>query len=246
MNKDQTLDNLWLARAIYDLGAVSFGDFTLGDSTVNSPVFINPKVVIGNPTALRVAAKLMYQEVTLAQSLRRSRVLPYDIVAGVPVGGLLLATAYSLESSTPLIYPRLKPEGTGTRGIEGRYRPEARALLIDDLVTGGRSILETARFMGEHGIAVHDAVVLVDRDQGAYQRLKHSGINLISIIKLDMMMNLYRSSGLIDQEQHESYLTYVREIRPAPTLSQADYPEEDLQDSLDVEELFESDDEDED
>jgi len=238
MNKDQTLDSLWLARAIYDLGAVTFGDFTLGDSTVNSPVFINPKVVIGNPTALRVAAKLMYQEVTLAQSLRRSRVLPYDVVAGVPVGGLLLATAYSLESAMPLIYPRLKPEGTGTRGIEGRYRPEARALLIDDLVTGGRSILETARFMAEHGITVHDAVVLVDRDQGAYQRLKHAGINLISIIKLDMMMNLYRSNGLIDQEQHDSYLAYVKESRPAPSVSEADYPEEQ---DLEIEEPSEGD-----
>src|SRR5215470_7826098 len=131
MNKDQTLDSLWLARAIYDLGAVTFGDFTLGDSTVNSPVFINPKVVIGNPTALRVAAKLMYQEVTLAQSLLRSRVQPYDVVAGVPVGGLLLATAYALESSTPLIYPRVKPEGTGARGIEGRFSSGTRALLID-------------------------------------------------------------------------------------------------------------------
>ena len=65
IGKDQTLDNLWLARAMYELGAVSFGDFTLGGSTVNSPVFINPKVVISNPTALRVAAKLMNQEVTL-------------------------------------------------------------------------------------------------------------------------------------------------------------------------------------
>ena len=224
MNKDQTLDNLWLARAMHDLGAVSFGDFTLGDSTVNSPVFINPKVLIGNPTALRVAAKLMYQEVTLAQSLRRSRVLPYDVVAGVPVGGLLLATAYALESSTPLIYPRLKPEGTGTRGIEGPYHPDSRALLIDDLVTGGRSILETARFMAEHGISVHDAVVLVDREQGAHQRLKHSGINLISIIKLDMMMNLYRSSGLIDEDRYDAYVTYRNQSRPAVT--EADYPKE--------------------
>ncbi len=224
MNKDQTLDNLWLARAMYDLGAVTFGDFTLGDSTVNSPVFINPKVLIGNPTALRVAAKLMYQEVTLAQSLRRSRVLPYDVVAGVPVGGLLLATAYALESGTPLVYPRLKPEGTGTRGIEGPYHPNARALLIDDLVTGGRSVLETARFMAEHGISVHDAVVLVDREQGAHQRLKHSGINLISIIKLDMMMNLYRSSGLIDEERYDAYFTYRNQSRPAFT--EADYPQE--------------------
>lgn len=213
MNKDQALDNLWLARAMYELGAVSFGDFTLGGSTVNSPVFVNPKLLISNPTALRVAAKLMYQEVTLAQSLRRTRMQPYDVVAGVPVGGLLLATAFSLESSTPLIYPRMKPEGTGPRGVEGRYTPGTRALVIDDLITGGSSILEIVRFLDEYGVHVHDAVVLVDRDQGAHARLKHAGINLISILKLDVMMNLYRSSGLIDEEQHERYLAYARSVR---------------------------------
>ncbi len=214
-SKDQALDNLWLARAMYELGAVNFGDYTLGGSTVNSPVFINPKVLISNPAALRVAAKLMLQEVTLAQSLLRPKVQQYDYVAGVPVGGLLLATAYALESNTPLIYPRSKPEGTGARGIEGRFQPGSRALLIDDLVTGGSSLAETAMFMAEHGVTVHDAVVLVDREQGAAQRLKHAGINLISILKLDVMMNLYRSSGLLDEEQHESYVAYVRATRPA-------------------------------
>ena len=240
MNKDQTLDNLWLARAMYDLGAVSFGDFTLGDSTVNSPVFVNPKVLIGNPTALRVAAKLMYQEVTLAQSLRRSRVLPYDVVAGVPVGGLLIATAYSLESATPLIYPRQQAEGTGTRGIEGPYRREARALLIDDLVTGGRSILETAHFMEEHGVSVHDAVVLVDREQGAYRRLKRAGINLISIIKLDVMMNLYRSSGLIDEEQYQTYVAYRDQSRPEPSEAGYRQLEEEAEEAEEAEEEFDA------
>jgi orotate phosphoribosyltransferase len=210
MHKDQGLDNLWLARALWDLGAVSFGDYTLGGSTVNSPVFVNPKLLISHPTALRVAAKLMYQEVTLAQSLRRTRMLSYDIVAGVPVGGLLLAEAYSLESGIPLIYSRPKPEGTGPRGIEGRYTPGSRALVIDDLIAGGSSILDVAHFLGEHDLMVHDAVVLVDRGPDTRLRLKHAGINLISILKLDVMMNLYHSNGLIDDEQYQRYLDYVK------------------------------------
>lgn len=209
MNKDQALDNLWLARALWDLGAVSFGDYTLGGSTVNSPVFVNPKLLISNPTALRVAAKLMYQEVTLSQSLRRSKTLSYDVVAGVPVGGLLLAEAYSLEAGIPLIYSRPKPEGTGPRGIEGRYTPGSRALLIDDLVSGGSNVLETIHFLGEHDLHVHDAVVLVDRGLGARLRLKHAGIHLISILKLDVMMNHYHSNGLIDDEQYQRYLDYI-------------------------------------
>ena len=210
MNKDQALDNLWLARALWDLGAVSFGDYTLGGSTINSPVFVNPKLLISNPTALRVAAKLMYQEVTLSQSLRRSKTLSYDVVAGVPVGGLLLAEAYSLESGIPLIYSRPKPEGTGPRGIEGRYNPGSRALLIDDLMSGGSSVLDAARFLEEHDLHVHDAVVLVDRGLGARLRLKHVGIHLISILKLDVMMNHYHSNGLIDDEQYQRYLDYLK------------------------------------
>jgi len=217
MNKDQALDNLWLARAMYDLGAVTFGDYTLGGSTVNSPVFINPKVLISNPQALQVAAKLMLQEVTLAQSMRRAKAQTYDVIAGVPVGGLLLALAYALESSTPLIYSRPRPEGTGPRGIEGRYLPGSRALLIDDLIAGGTSIQDTARFLAEHDVVVHDAVALVDREQGAHHRLKQVGINLISILKLDVMMNLYQANNLITDEQYQAYLAYVRANRPAPS-----------------------------
>ncbi|MGH2517212.1 MAG: orotate phosphoribosyltransferase, partial [Ktedonobacterales bacterium] len=115
----------------------------------------------------------------------------------------------------PLIYPRMKPEGTGPRGVEGRFTPGTRALVIDDLITGGSSILEIVRFLDEHNVHVHDAVVLVDRDQGAHSRLKHAGINLISILKLDVMMNLYRSGGLIDEDQHERYLAYTRSARQA-------------------------------
>jgi orotate phosphoribosyltransferase len=213
MNKDQTLDNLWLARALYDLGAVTFGDFTLGGSTVNSPVFINPKLLISNPMALSVAAKLMVQEIELAQSLRRSKVQSYDVLAGVPVGGMLLALALSLESMTPLIYSRPRPEGTGPRGIEGRYSPGTRALLIDDLITGGRSVLETAQFLAEHDVEVLDAVVLIDRDMGARTRLKHAGIHLISILKLDAMMTHYQSVGLVDDEQYQRYLDYAKANR---------------------------------
>lgn len=214
-NSEQPLDNLWLARALWDLGAVTFGDFKVGNSTISSPVFINPKLLISNPMALRVAAKLMHQELTLAQSLRHPRVQPYDVVAGVPVGGLLLATAFSLETNTPLVYSRPKPEGTGPRGVEGRYTPGARALLIDDLATGGSGIVETTRFLAEHDIVVRDAVVLIDRGRGAHDMAKQQGISLISILKLDVMINFYASSGLISEAEHQRYLHYVQASQQA-------------------------------
>ncbi len=210
MAKEQSLDNLWLAQTLFDLEGVKFGNFTVSESTVSSPVFVNPKVLISNPTALRVASKLMQQEIDLAQSLRRPRVHPFAVVAGVPVGGLLLASAYSLETNIPMIYARTRPEGTGKRGIEGRFTPGDTALIIDDLITRGGSVLETAKLLEENSVKVKDVIVLVDREHGATERLRHQGYNLISILKLDVMLNHYMSRGLISEETYQTCAEYLR------------------------------------
>lgn len=209
MAKEQTLDNLWLAQTLFDLGGVQFGNFTVSESAVSSPVFVNPKVLISNPTALRVASKLMQQEINLAQSLRRARAHPFAVVAGVPVGGLLLATAFSLETNIPMIYARVRPEGTGKRGIEGRYNIGDTALIIDDLITRGSSVLETAELLEENRLQVKDVIVLVDREHGATERLRRRGYNLISILKLDVMLNHYMSRGLISEETYNICAEYL-------------------------------------
>jgi orotate phosphoribosyltransferase len=208
--KEQTLDNLWLAQTLFDLGGVQFGNFTVSESAVSSPVFVNPKVLISNPTALRVASKLMQQEINLAQSLRRARAHPFAVVAGVPVGGLLLATAFSLETNIPMIYARVRPEGTGKRGIEGRFNMNDAALIIDDLITRGSSVLETAELLEENSLKVKDVIVLVDREHGATERLRRRGYNLISILKLDVMLNHYMSRGLISEETYNICAEYLQ------------------------------------
>jgi len=210
MTKEQSLDNLWLAQMLFDLGAVQFGDFTLSEGTVSSPVFINPKMLIGNPGALRVAIKLIQQEINLAQSMRRPKVHPFELVAGVPVGGLLLGTAYSLETNIPLIYPRQRPEGTGQRGIEGRYWPGARALIIDDLITRGGSIIDTAHFLEQYDLVVKDVIVLIDRGQGAAERLHQHGYNLMSILKLDVMLNYYMNNDLLSKDDYLRCMDYIQ------------------------------------
>lgn len=210
MAKEQSLDNLWLAQTLFDLEGVKFGNFTVSESAVSSPIFVNPKVLISNPTALRVASKLMQQEINLAQSLRRPRVQPFAVVAGVPVGGLLLASAYSLETNIPLIYARIRPEGTGKRGIEGRFNAGDTVLIIDDLITRGSSILETAELLQENGLKVKDVIVLIDREHGAAERLRRHGYNLMSILKLDVMLTHYKSRGLISEETYNTCAEYLR------------------------------------
>ena len=76
--------NLWLAETLWRLGAVQFGDFTLGRTTVHSPIYVNLRLLIAHPTALQRVSKIILQEVQTLQSMRNPQVDEYDIVCGVP------------------------------------------------------------------------------------------------------------------------------------------------------------------
>src|SRR5215213_1343222 len=96
--------NLWLAEALYRLGGVKFGEFTVGRSTVGSPIYIDPKVLLREPRILARAAQLIKSEIEAGMAMREPRFHAFDLVAGVPFGGLHLTTAYSLASDVPVIY----------------------------------------------------------------------------------------------------------------------------------------------
>lgn len=202
--------NLWLADELWRLGAIEFGEYTLGRTAVRSPIYVNVRKLIGHPNALWRAAHVMNEEITALQSMRHPQMDPFDLVAGVPLGGLHIATAYSLIAKAPLIYlhPNHGKDAEKTP-IEGVYTPGQKAIIFDDLVTGGGSIIETAERLREAGLLVKDAFVLVDRQQGARERLKADGINLRAALTLEVILNYLMSSGLIEQEWFRRSMAYL-------------------------------------
>lgn len=198
--------NLWLAELLWRLGAVQFGEFTLGRTAVRSPIYLNPRKLIGHPSAMRRAAGVIQAEIKALQAMRNPQVAPFDLVAGVPLGGLHLATAYSLETDVPLIY--LHPDREEV-AIEGVYEPGQTALIMDDLVTGGGSIASTAERLREAGLLVRDAFVLVDRQQGARERLRAEGINMRAALNLQVILNHLRSNDFIEDDWFRRSMAYL-------------------------------------
>jgi orotate phosphoribosyltransferase/uridine monophosphate synthetase len=205
--------NLDLAQALFDLGGVQFGSFDLGPTAGNSPIYINPRVLISEPAMLRRVARLIHTEIQADHARRRPRLASFAAVAGVPMGGLHIATAYALESDTPLIYLRpLSGDSPGHDGsIEGRVVPGQSALIIDDLMTGGRSILSTMERLEDAGMMVRDAIVLIDREQGGSERLHDHGCRVTPILRLKTMLNYYQSAELIDEATFQRCTAYLHE-----------------------------------
>ena len=206
--KASTTGNLWLAEELWQLDAIQFGDFTLGRTAVNSPVYINVRRVISNPKVLNRCARIIRQELETLLSMRNPHVHPFTLVCGVPFGGLHVSTAFSLDSNTPMIYIH-PPAMDKSDVIEGAYVRGQTCLIIDDLITGGGSILETASTLNDAGLVVRDAVTLIDRQEGGREALKAAGINLISILTLEQIANYLMSAGHIEEQWYRRTMDYL-------------------------------------
>ena len=219
MVSDEDVGNLWLAKALWDVGAVKFGDFTIGRTTQHSPIYINLRLLISNPAALARAAGVMLEEVQTLQAKRDPQVAEFQRVCGIPFGGLHLATAFSLRSRVPLIYVHPAKERNGSRVfVEGLYTPGETVLLIDDLVTSGGGIVETAEFLKMNAsLDVKDVLVLLDRQEGGKELLKQRGYNLISILGLESMLNYLMAKELIEERQYRTSIEYISARREERT-----------------------------
>lgn len=211
----QDAGNLWLAKALWDLGAVQFGDFSIGRTTQHSPIYVNLRLLISNPRALSRCARVMHEEIQTLQAKRQSPLQPFQRVCGIPFGGLHLATAFSLRSRVPMTYVHPAKERNGSRVfVEGRFEPGESVLLIDDLVTSGGGIVETAEFLKVNAnLHVRDVLVLLDRQEGAREQLRARGYNLISILGLEPMLNYLMASGLIEEEPYKNSIDYIQRRR---------------------------------
>ncbi len=200
-----------LAAALFDMGGIQVGDFSPSASTQHSPVYVNPRVLIGRPALLRLVGRLIAQEVRTEQAKRRSRMGPFEVVAGVPLGGLHLATAYSLQADVPLVYAR---PNVPTAPLEGNYMPGQGALIIDDLITSGGSIVTTAERLAESGLSVRNAIVLIDREQGAADNLRARGIHLTSLLTLRKLLTYGVETARLAPVWLERTLDYLQQQKP--------------------------------
>jgi len=201
----------WLADVLWQIGAIQFGDFSLGRTARHSPVHVNPKLIIARPEALARVAALLDEELRMAMARRKNQVAAFDLVAGVPIGGLHVATALALQAQTPLLYVRPgTPDDSEDRPhIEGIYRPGQTAIIVDDLATGGGSLVDTADKLRRAGIFVHDAIVLIDREQGAQRRLESIGVHMHAMVTMEMLLTYLHSTGKLNDEDYRRAMHYI-------------------------------------
>ena len=161
-------------KMLLDAGAVRFGHFVL-TSGQESDVYVDIKQVWTRPERLKVLAKEL-----------ASRVGGGELLAGMELGAVPLVVATALQTGLPYVVVRKSARAHGTgRRFEGNIAPRARTVVLEDVTTTGGSVVETVGILREGGALVERVVCVVDRGQGARERLKEVGVSLDALATLE-------------------------------------------------------------
>lgn len=108
-----------------------------------------------------------------------------DALAGLELGGVPIATVLAQLTGLPALFVRkaAKPYGTA-RLAEGGVVAGRRLLLVEDVVTSGGQVVESASEIRALGATVSDAVCVIDREAGGTESLAAHGITLHSLFTM--------------------------------------------------------------
>lgn len=107
-----------------------------------------------------------------------------EVLAGLEMGGIPIVTMLSNVTRLNCAFIRKKPKEHGTcRYSEGADLIGKNVLIVEDVVSSGGQIIETVGMLREDGIKITQALCVIDRETGGYEKLQEAGIELLSLFK---------------------------------------------------------------
>lgn len=194
-NKCNLLPNL-LSCEVFKVG-----NFKLKTGSY-SPVYIDLRRIINFPSIIKEVAKAVRSE-------QIEKDLKFNVICGVPYTALPIASVFSVYFDVPMVMKRKEAKDYGTKKmVEGQIFPGDSCLIIEDIVSSGGSVIETAEALRKEGLKVEHCIVVVNRNQGGVENLKKAGINLHQLFDINEVFEAYCSINPVQAELREQVKSY--------------------------------------
>ncbi|SFR34645.1 orotate phosphoribosyltransferase [Halogeometricum limi] len=166
-----------LIEALRAADAVQFGEFELSHGGTSN-YYVDKYLFETDPECLRLIADAFADELDGVEKL-----------AGVALGAVPLVAVTAVETDTPYVIARKKAKEYGTaKRIEGRLDEGEEVVVLEDIATTGNSALDAVEALRDAGAVVERVLVVVDRQEGAAERLAEADVELDSLVTADDLL----------------------------------------------------------
>ncbi len=175
------MDDETLARDI-DAACRLTGEFVLRSGQV-ADTYFDKYLFEAQPALLdRVATQMV-------------ALLPQDteLLGGLELGGIPIATMVSAKTGTPALFVRKKAKEYGTCKLaEGPDVAGRRVTLVEDVITTGGAVRDATRALREAGAVVEVVVCAIDRSPAGEDPLADVGLKVRAVLTRADLDNAHR------------------------------------------------------
>ena len=146
------------AKILINIGAINFSPqspFKLSSGFL-SPSYIDCRKIIAYPSAFKEITDMMIDTIKSEMVAQ-----PPDYIIGGETAGIPFAAAIAEKMGLPLSYVRKKPKDYGkSKLIEGEILKDKNSLLVEDLMTDGKSKINFIDNIRSHEIRCNLGIVV--------------------------------------------------------------------------------------
>jgi len=136
-----------------------------------------------------------------------------EVIAGVATAGIAWGAMIADQLKLPFIYVRPKPKEHGlSNQIEGEYKQDQKVVVIEDLVSTGKSSLQVVDVLKKEGLEILGMVSIFNYQfEAGQQAFKQANIDLFSLTDYSTLLQLAEKKGFIQPVQQEVLLNWRKD-----------------------------------
>jgi orotate phosphoribosyltransferase len=161
-----------------------------------SPIYCDNRVTLSFP-AVRVFLKEEIGKIVEQQYGKP------DVIAGVATGAIAIGVLVAQELGVPFIYVRPEPKKHGRKNqIEGYLESGQNVVVIEDLISTGKSSLNAVKALKEEGAVVKGMVAIFSYEfDVASENFKKDNVNLTTLSNYSHMLEQAVDSKYITDKE---------------------------------------------
>jgi len=135
------------------------------------------------------------------------------VIAGVATAGIAWGVMIADQLKLPFIYVRPKPKEHGlSNQIEGEYKEGRKVVVIEDLVSTGKSSLQVVDVLKKEKLEILGMVSIFNYQfEAGQEAFKRAEIDLVSLTDYSTLLQLAEKKGFIEPVQQEILLNWRKD-----------------------------------